>query len=98
MLTPCLRIQAENFAPAAALPAFMAIWKWAFGEPPGAAGASDPPSVVVVAPVVADGEAMLATPGAPEVPPHPAATSARAAPAAASVKAIERRRIVAVKG
>ena len=91
LLTPCLRMQDENFAPSAALPAFMAISKWAFAPPPGA-----PPSAFVPAPelcvvdvVVVVDEAMLAMPGAPEVPPQPAATRANAAPVTAGATRIE---------
>jgi hypothetical protein len=83
-------MQDENFAPRAALPAFMAISKWAFGPlgvPPSCF--APPPELGVVAVAVVVGESMLATLGAPEVPPQPAATSANTAPVTANAEMIE---------
>ena len=58
--TPCLRMQAENFAPSA-VPTFIAIWNWPPGpppEPPGALSADpEPLRVVVVAAVAGGGDA-----------------------------------------
>jgi hypothetical protein len=86
--TPCLRIQAENFAPSAAFPTFIAIWNWPPGPPPEPPKAlfPEPESLRVVDVAVVEvvgGEAMLATPGEPEPPPQPAKSSESTAAAAA---------------
>jgi hypothetical protein len=91
-VTPCLRMQAENFAPSA-VPTFIAIWNcwtWLPPAPPDAFSPDpDPPCVVVVAAVPE--EATLATPGEPPPPPQPAAMSTKAPTAIAEVMIIGRR-------
>jgi hypothetical protein len=81
--TPCLRIQAEYFAPSVAFPTFMDNWNWPPCPPPGLSaltGGPEPLCVVDVAVVaVVGGEATLATPGEPPPPPQPDASSENAA-------------------
>ena len=87
---PCLRMQAENFAPSAALPTLIPIWKWPPCPTLGPASAlpADPEPLCVVVDVVAvvPEEATLATPGEPPPPPQPAASSANAPTANAEVR------------
>src|ERR1700730_13101515 len=80
-VTPCLRMQAENFAPST-VPTFIAnwnCWPWPPPEPLSALSADREPLCVVVVPAVVVEEATLAIPGDPPLPPQPAASSAKAA-------------------
>ena len=81
-VTPCLRMQAENFAPSA-VPTFIAIWNWPPRPPPGPLNdfsAGPEPLCVVDVVVVVPEEATLAIPGEPPPPPQPAASSTRRQP------------------
>ena len=93
LVTPCLRMHAENFAPAT-VPTLIAIWNWPLGAPPGAPSRVpvdlEPLFVVVVVVVVPD-EPMLATLGEPGPPPQPAPSSVNAANATAVASVIRRR-------
>jgi hypothetical protein len=79
-------MQAENFAPSAAFPTLMPIWKCPPPEPGN--GFSDPdaePFCVVVVTAAVDESATLATPGELEPPPpQPAASNETAAAASAT--------------
>ena len=95
-VTPCLRMQAENFGPSL-VPTFIPIWNWPPCEPPGVpslpGGAWELLSVVLAGVVPAAFVPRFATCGEPPPPPHPAATSAKPTTATTEARMYGRRRM-----